>query len=154
MCVIMRLWRRVVDNLIRLVNSSVCCYIAALSCTACNRAIFNYKKKLTTLCVSSTVLWTPLPIGILMPRWLSCINWCVPWYQIMYMGGSRAPLITHRSTTVLPAFTYRSASPTSSVLGTALRRRKTIKYVCHSHREIHFKESHIQPPNAHVMCVL
>ena len=55
------------------------------------------------------------------PRRFSTYICCDPWYHEMYDGGSNAPLTTHLNMTVLPALTYRSGSPTSSVRGTEKR---------------------------------
>jgi hypothetical protein len=43
---------------------------------------------------------------------------------LIYDGGSNAPLTTHLNITVLPALTYRSGSPISSVRGTKRRQEK------------------------------
>lgn len=81
---------------------------------------------LTELCVSpstSRSYWT------FQPRRFSTYICCDPWYQMMYDGCSNAPLTTHLNITVLPAFTYRSGSPISSVRGTAGETFRTCNFV-------------------------
>lgn len=75
--------------------------------------------RLTTFGISPSLSGMPRSNLIFHFCWFSLSSWWASWYQIMYDGGSSAPLTTQCKATVLPTFTYRSGSPINSVLGTA-----------------------------------